>query len=184
MGNNPSHFKGSDLPVESISWDDISQPDGFIEKVNRFAAAERIFSLPTEAQWEYACRAGTTTALNSGKSLTSCDGYCPNLEEVAWYGRNSNRTTHPVGLKKANGWGLHDMHGNVFEWCLGKYGEYPEKPLIDPQGPDPGYLRVVRGGGWSHAARGCRAANRGWSDPDEWGTYSSTGFRVAHSAAP
>jgi formylglycine-generating enzyme required for sulfatase activity len=109
MGNNPSHFKGGDLPVEQVSWSDIcggeSRAGGFLGKLNQFASAGGKFDLPTEAQWEYACRAGTTGP------------YAGDLDEVAWYHANSRLRTHPVGLKKSNDWGLNDMHGNVCEWC-------------------------------------------------------------------
>ena len=123
MGSNPSQFTGANLPVECVSWDDISGPGGFLEKANRFAAEGGKFSLPTEAQWEYACRAGTTTALNNGTNLTSETDAYPNLDEVAWYRENSSGTTHPGGLKKANAWGLHDMHSNLWEWCADWYGD-------------------------------------------------------------
>jgi formylglycine-generating enzyme required for sulfatase activity len=158
MGRNPSHFKGSNLPVEVVSWDDISQPGGFLEKANRQGSPNGRFRLPTEAQWEYACRAGTTTALNSGKNLTSTEGACPNLDEVGWYSQNSDSKTHPVGQKKANAWGLHDMHGNVWEWCADWYEAYPQGAATDPTGPNNGSYRVFRGGSWYDiASRACCA---------------------------
>ena len=183
MGNNPSHWEGSNLPVEKVSWNEISEPGGFMEKVNRFAAAGGFFSLPTEAQWEYACRAGTATALNNGENLTSKDYACPNVNEVAWYDENSGNRTHPVGLKKANAWGLHDMHGNVLEWCLDRFGHRTDGPLVDPRGAVSGAIRVLRGGSWNSRAFKCRAAYR-----DDY-YYPSTkiagiGFRVFRNSGP
>jgi formylglycine-generating enzyme required for sulfatase activity len=183
MGRNPSYFEAPDLPVESVNWNDISGPGGFLESANRFSSAGERFSLPTEAQWEYSCRAGTRTALNSGTNLTSEMESCGNLDEVAWYRENSDAKTHPVGLKKANAWGLHDMHGNVYEWCADWLGNYPTGPLADPLGPDSGAARVVRGGGWIGYAFRCRAAGRGfYGGPG--GTGNGLGFRLAHSSVP
>ncbi len=181
MGYNPSHFKGLNLPVEYVSWDDISEAGGFLEKANRFGRAGEAFSLPTEAQWEYACRAGTTTALNNGMDLTTEDGACPNLDEVAWYWENSGGKTHPVGLKKANAWGLHDMHGNVWEWCLDGYHDYPPGPLVDPRGAGSG--PVHRGGSWGEDARYCRVASRHYYfSPGDIGNH--IGFRIARNSVP
>ena len=182
MRNNPSRWQDSNLPVETVSWDDISEPGGFMDKINRFAAAGEGFSLPTEAQWEYACRAGTVTALNSGKNLTSVIGTCPNLDEVAWYGENSGKKTHLVGQKQANAWGLHDMHGNVWEWCVDWHGGYTSEPLVDPRGPDSGWNRVIRGGSSCLDSYYCRVARRGKNDSGD--TYYGFGFRVARNSAP
>ena len=153
MGTNPSFFKGDDLPVESVSWNDCQE---FCEKTG--------LQLPTEAQWEYACRAGTT------------DAYAGNLDEMAWYRDNSGSKTHPVGTKKPNAWGLYDMHGNVWEWCQDRYGDYPSGSITDPTGSSSGSLRVIRGGSWSYYARDCRSAYRGGSEPGDRGNY--LGFRV------
>jgi formylglycine-generating enzyme required for sulfatase activity len=182
MGSNPRRFTGTNLPVESVSWNDIAEPGGFMEKVNRSAAAGGIFSLPTEAQWEYACRAGTTTALNSGKKLTPENGACPNLDELAWYRENSENKTHPVGQKKANRWGLHDMHGNVVEWCLDWYYDHTDEAQVDPRGPDSSSAsgRVFRGGGWHNYAFNCRVAVRNNSGSPTF-SCSNIGFRVARS---
>ena len=164
-GSNPSNFKDSKkLPVETVSWEDCQD---YIRKLNALgvAPAGYKFSLPTEAQWEYACRAGTTTALNSGKNLTSSTDACPNLNEVGWYYKNSDSKTHEVGLKKPNAWGLYDMHGNVYEWCFDWYASYPDGSVTDPTGPDSGSYRVLRGGSWSGSAGYCRSAFRHSSDP-------------------
>ena len=181
MGSNPSYFKNANLPVEQVSWDDISEPGGFVAAANCFAPADWRFSLPTEAQWEYACRAGTTTALNSGKNLTSREGACPHLDEVAWYDENSGGMTHPGGLKMANACGLHDMHGNLWEWCADWAdwtGDYPTGPVADPLGSDSrSCRRVARGGAWVNGAYDCRAAARANSYPATSGRH--VGFRLA-----
>jgi len=165
MGNNPSRFKGDQNPVEQVSWNDAMQ---FCKKLTeREQQAGRlpkgwIYTLPTEAQWEYACRAGTT-----GK-------YAGNLDEMAWYKSNSGKT-HPVGSKKPNAWGLYDMHGNVWEWCLDRYGKYPSGSVTDPSGASSGSARVDRGGGWGRNASYCRSAFRGGNSPEYAG--SRLGFR-------
>ena len=182
MGSNPSYFNGRDLPVERVSWDAISKPGGFMEKVNGFATAGGIFSLPTEAQWEYACRAGTVTALNNGKNLTTDDGACPNLDEVAWYRENSAKKTHPVGQKKANHWGLHDMHGNVWEWCVDRYHNYTDEARVDPRRPDSGADRVLRGGCWINLAYYSRAAYRDYYSPTN-ANCGYIGFRIARNSS-
>ena len=152
MGSNPSQFKDSpSQPVEMVSWEDI-QP--FLVKVNESRKNLVMkFALPSEAQWEYACRAGTTTFWHSGDSEAS-------LREYGWYSGNSGNKTHPVGELKANGWGLYDMHGNVWEWCGDWHsgGYYGQSPLDDPSGPPSGSLRVCRGGCMLNGARGCRSA--------------------------
>ena len=180
MGNNPSSYKGSNRPVEEVSWKDAKE---FCNKLNeRYAGklpAGYKFDLPTEAQWEYACRAGTTTALNNGKNLTSEDSVCQNLDEVAWYRGNSRRKTHPVGEKKPNAWGLYDMHGNVWEWCRDWDASYIGD-VTDPTGPSGSHShRVLRGGSWDSRAVGCRSANRGGSDPRD--RVNHIGFRLALS---
>ena len=180
MGGNPSRFRGPDLPVEQVSWEDAKK---FCNKLNELYAGKMPsgyhFDLPTEAQWEYACRAGTDTALNSGKDLTSGDDACPNLDEVGWYYKNSGKTTHPVGKKLPNRWGLYDMHGNVWEWCRDGYSAYPEgnTPMTDPVGIDSISARVDRGGSWDNEARYCRSALRSRSYSGR--RYNSRGFRVA-----
>ena len=149
MGYNPSEFqKGDDYPADSTMW---SHARRLCDTLNKLLADKLPrgyhFDLPTPAQWEYACRAGTTTALNSGKNLTSEKGVCPNLDEVGWYDKNSRRSTHPVGKKRPNAWGLYDMHGNVWEWCY------------DPREKNDIYEGVSRrGGGWTCYAKTCRSA--------------------------
>jgi formylglycine-generating enzyme required for sulfatase activity len=173
-GDNPSHFKasGGDAPVENVSWDDIQS---WLQKANRVAGRVGL-RLPTEAEWEYACRAGTRSALNSGQDLVSEDGYCPHLDQVGWYDENSDYKTHPVGELSANAWGLHDMHGNVWEWCQDWYGDYSSGVSTNPTGASSGSSRVLRGGSWYVNARYCRAAYRDGLGPG--GRSDVIGFRV------
>ena len=181
MPLNPSEFKGADLPVECVTWYDAME---FCKKLTaQEQAAGRLpggyeYALPTEAQWEYACRAGTTTAMNSGKNL-SAKYQCPEMDEVGWYKYNSDETTHPVVQKQPNAWGLYDMHGNVWEWCLDWYGDYPASSVTDPQGASTGSSRVLRGGSWTNDADRCRSASRIGSNPSS--NYIDGGFRVALS---
>ena len=174
MGNNPSRFKGDDLPVEMVSWNDIcgneERTGGFLGKLNHLQSTGGRFDLPTEAQWEYACRAGKTG---------DDDG---DLGEKAWYSENSDSKTHPVGQKQSNAWGLNDMHGNVWEWCVDWNEDYPTSAATDPSGPASGSGRVFRGGGWGNDANGCRVAYRFYYDPSD--TYGYIGFRVARSSVP
>ena len=163
MGTNPSKFKGDDLPVEQVSWNDCQE---FCKKCTKLGLPVQ---LPTEAQWEYACRAGTTGA------------YAGNLDEMAWYNESyAKGSTHPVGTKKPNAWGLYDMHGNVWEWCQDRYDrDYPSGSVTDPVGPKSGSARVDRGGGWNSIAGYCRSAGRS-SDSPEYRGYS-LGFRCVRS---
>ncbi|MCL2742328.1 MAG: formylglycine-generating enzyme family protein [Planctomycetaceae bacterium] len=166
MGNNPSYFKGIKLPVEQVSWDDCQE---YIKKLNGLGIAPKgfKFSLPTEAQWEYACRAGTTGAYGgTGK-----------LDDMGWYSDNSGGTTHVVGTKRANAWGLFDMHGNVWEWCSDLYGDYPNGAVTDPVGANTGSFRVFRGGSWFCSAEYCRSAVRGYDTPGN--RYHRLGFRLS-----
>ncbi len=141
MGTHPSSFKGPHNPVETVSWDDCRE---FLARLNeKFHPHGAGFGLPTEAQWEYACRAGTTTRWSFGDNPAQ-------LDEYAWWEKNAHGTTHPVGQKKPNPWNLFDMHGNVWEWCADLWdpGYYVESPAEDPPGPDAGWFRVLRGGSW------------------------------------
>jgi len=187
MGGNPSRFMhlGGHHPVEKISWDQAVEFCAKLTEVERAAGrlpANFEYALPTEAQWEYACRAGTTSALNSGKELTAAEGTCPNLDEVAWYEGNSGGKTHPLGRKRANAWGLCDMHGNLWEWCADWLGDYGDEGLTDPAGPPRGEKRVLRGGGWRHQAWTCRSSKRYGCEPDQ--RLGSFGFRVALRFVP
>jgi len=166
MGENPSRFQecGNDCPVENVSWKDVQK---FIEKLNR--GNDGTYRLPTEAEWEYACRAGTFTRYYTGDSEA-------NLDRVGWYKQNSGGMTHSVGWKAANAFGLYDMHGNVWEWCQDRYGNYPSDVVTDPAGRDTGPYRVFRGGSWKHSAQYCRSARRYWNLPIIQRDY--LGFRV------
>jgi formylglycine-generating enzyme len=167
MTNNPSTFKGTNLPVESITW--IQATNYCARLTERERLAGRLpegweYRLPTEAQWEYACRAGTTTATAYGSSLSSMqanfDGSYPyNGGSVGPYlGK-----TAPVGSYAPNAWGLFDMHGNVWEFCSDWYGPYPTTQVQDPQGPVKGGSRVIRGGSWGNLGDGCRSSARNWA---------------------
>jgi len=175
MGGNPSFFKGAGSPVEQVSWDDAVE---FCRKLTDKCANAQVgaglkpaptFRLPTEAEWEYACRAG-----NRGKWCFGDDE--AELGDYAWYSANSGSTTHPVAQKKPNAWGLYDMHGNVWEWCADWYGDYPTDDANDPQGPSSGSYRVLRGGSWNSNPGNCRSANRNDLVPSF--RYYNLGFRV------
>ena len=197
-GSNPSGYKGDTRPVEYVSYNDIRgtgstagagwptyghavDSGSFLGKLR--AKTGKTFDLPTEAQWEYACRAGTTTALNTGKNLTSTDRDSAMAEAGRYYhnqnngkgGYSSNHTK--VGSYLPNAWGLYDMHGNVWEWCLDwKFSDLGSSAVTDPKGPNSGFYRVVRGGSWNSSARGCRSANRDGNRPSDNRSYG--GFRV------
>ncbi|MFH0795706.1 MAG: SUMF1/EgtB/PvdO family nonheme iron enzyme [Candidatus Omnitrophota bacterium] len=151
MGNNPSYFKGARNPVEMVSWNDCQE---FLGRLNQLISGGG-FRLPFEAEWEYACRAGTTTAFHYGDSLS--------LDQANFYKglfRKNRKETTPVGSFSPNAFGLYDMHGNVWEWCSDWYGEYPTALQIDPEGPPTGSYRVMRGGAWCYSAFCCRSADR------------------------
>jgi formylglycine-generating enzyme required for sulfatase activity len=163
-GNHPSRFKGHPQhPVENVSWEDATafcqQLTSLLSEFDHPSAR-----LPTEAEWEYACRAGTATPLYSGKPLTSEAGFCPHLDGLAWYDKNSGSTTHPVGDKQPNDWGLYDMLGNVWEWCEDvwheNYQEAPDDGSAWGGDAAAGSSRVFRGGSWANHARFCRCACR------------------------
>ena len=148
MGNNPSYFKGDNLPVENVSWDDCQK---FISKLNSLTGQN--FRLPTEAEWEFAARGGN----NSNHYQYSGSN---ELGDVAWYDGNSGDKTHVVATKQPNELGLYDMSGNVWEWCSDWFGNYSSSSLTNPTGPNSGSYRVLRGGGWSSLARNCRSSYR------------------------
>jgi formylglycine-generating enzyme required for sulfatase activity len=175
MGDNPSEFNdcGEDCPVEQVSWDDGQE---FIQKLNEMEGTDKFrYRLPTEAEWEYACRGGTTTEYSCGEDTSK-------LIEYAWYGDNSEEKIHPVGQKMPNAWGLYDMHGNVWEWMEDDWHDSYGGALDDGCAwvDDPrGDVRVMRGGSWGSFARNCRSANRDYGWPDD--RYSDVGFRLARS---
>ena len=173
VGRNPSRFKGGQRPVEEVSWDDCML---FIDKLNE--NTDFGFRLPTEAEWEYACRAGTDTPFSFGRTITpeqvNYNGKYPYADAPKGLYREE---TVDVKSLSCNGWGLYDMHGNVWEWCADWYGEYPTDPIINPTGPERGESRVLRGGCWIYSARNTRSAYRGRYAPDY--RDSSSGFRLA-----
>ncbi|MBF0445200.1 MAG: formylglycine-generating enzyme family protein [Magnetococcales bacterium] len=197
MGDNPSEFKSPDRPVEQVSWDDAQK---FITKINKQAQGLNL-TLPSEVQWEYACRAGTATAIYTGDIEILGERNIPALDPIAWYGGNSGNDfdlengydssgwkekqyshkkagTHPVGQKAPNGWGLYDMLGNVWEWCLDGQRDYDANAEVDPMGTEKiGALRVIRGGSWIGDARGVRGAYRNRNRPDVRDGY--LGFRCS-----
>lgn len=176
MGDNPSMFKGGGLPVEQVSWDDCQR---FLDAINRMLPLPgNGFRLPTEAEWEHACRAGTSTPFSFGQNITpdevNYDGNYPYADgEKGEY----RRLTVPAGSLPCNAWGLHEMHGNVWEWCADWCGKYPGGAVIDPRGPDRGAHRVLRGGSWFNYARNCRSAYRSYYVPGY--RNGSVGFRFA-----
>ena len=167
MGSNPSHFKGDDLPVEEVSWNDCQT---FLTKLN--ALTGRTFRLPTEAEWEYAARGGSKS---SGTPYSGSS----NLDEVAWHYGNSDDKTHPVKTKKANELGLYDMSGNVREWCQDWDGSYGRRAQTNPTGPSSGSCRVDRGGCWGYGPGYCHSSFRGYCTPGF--SNNDLGFRLALS---
>jgi formylglycine-generating enzyme required for sulfatase activity len=171
MKTNPSEFKSGDkLPVEDVSWDEAMDFCRKLSDLSEEKASGRIYRLPTEAEWEYACRAGTTTRWYCGDDEDE-------LGRVAWCDANSDDQTHPVGEKQPNAWGLYDMHGNVWEWCEDWYDKYSAEDMTDPKGPSEATHRVMRGGSWWNSARICGAASRFNYEPRC--RYGDLGFRVA-----
>jgi formylglycine-generating enzyme required for sulfatase activity len=167
MGDNPSHFKGDDLPVDKVSWNEVQE---FIKKLNEKEGTDK-YRLPSEAEWEYACRAGTTTRYSFGDDESELDDY-------AWYSENSDGKTHPVGQKKPNSWGLYDMHGNVWEWVQDSWHDsYNGAPADGSAWEGDGADRVIRGGCWNDPAGYCRSAARDCNDPHSGLSYA-VGFRI------
>lgn len=174
MGTNPSHFVGDPArPVDKVSH---AAAVAFCELLTqRERASGRLpigyeYRLPTETEWEYACRAGSTNHFSFGDDEALADQH-------AWTEENSEGSTHPVGLKSPNPWGLHDMHGNVWEWCQDWFADVPDADSTDPTGPAVGQYKVFRGGGWNHEIKFARASNRFMMAPSN-GIYF-VGFRLA-----
>ena len=172
-GKNPSHFKGANNPVDGVSWNDAV---AFCQALSRKTG--KVVRLPTEAQWEYACRAGTTTPFHTGQTISTDQA---NYDGDYVYG-NGRKGIHrhkpiPVGNFKPNAWGLYDMHGNVAEWCSDWEGPYANAAILDPKGPASGLSRIVRGGSWGFDPGYCRAAAR-WSCGPAGELYGLLGFRV------
>jgi formylglycine-generating enzyme required for sulfatase activity len=167
MGYNSRKFRGDDRPMETVSWEDCQE---FCQKLRQLTG--KPVRLPTEAEWEYACRAGTTADYSSGDGEEV-------LKKLAWYKSNSDGQTHPVGQKKPNDWGLYDMHGNVWEWCQDWKGSYSDGNQTDPKGANSGQYRVLRGGAWYRDHDSCRAASRFWNAPAD--RYDHSGCRVCFS---
>lgn len=163
MGSNPSHYEGDDLPVEQVSWDDCQE---FIKRLNQFTG--QTFSLPTEAQWEFAARGGN---LSKGYKYAGGDV----LSDVAWWDANSNYQTYKVAQKIPNELGIYDMSGNVLEWCSDWYGNYSLLYQTNPVGPSSGAYRVIRGGSWNSKPLSCRVSNR-WNDSNT--PHSDLGLRL------
>jgi len=172
LNRNPSAFKGPDLPVDGPSWDQCQE---FIEKLSqRFP--DYTFRLPTEAEWEYACRAGSNTRFSFGDDEAEADRY-------AWYADNAGRRPHPGGQRKPNAWGLYDMHGNLYEWCHDRYGPYPRGLAIDPKGPEKGGFRVCRGGSWKTKAEVCSSPYRSYLFQN-YGYFNEIGLRIVCVPGP
>ena len=172
MGTNPSKFVGDENPVEQVNWDEAI---AFCNKLSEMPEEKTVghrYRLPTEAEWELACRAGTTSARYFGESASG-------LTKYAWFEGNSNAQHHPVGTKQPNHYGLFDMHGNVYEWCSDWYGDYNTSESLDPIGPGSGRGlsdRVLRGGGFGNKDKDIRSAVRGWAPPSH--RSAEFGFRV------
>jgi len=174
IGGNPSGFTGEDLPVANVGWDDAV---GFLDTLNG-RCPELALRLPTEAEWEYACRAGTNTPFSTGAKLTTDQAnYHGDFPYAGGEKGIARRKTVPVTELPANDWGLYHMHGNVWEWCADWYGAYPDEPVVDPTGPDTGVSRVLRGGSWADFARDARSAYRIHDQPSN--RYDFYGFRLA-----
>jgi formylglycine-generating enzyme required for sulfatase activity len=167
MKNNPSQFQGNAKPIEMVSWEDVQV---FIRQINIREGGTK-YRLPTEAEWEYAARAGSTTAYS----------FADDVRQLALYAWCDKYETYRVGQLKPNAWGLHDMHGNVWEWVQDWYGSYSDKTVTDPQGPASGFLRVLRGGSWYGQADLCQSGYRYKLLPET--RYNTIGFRLLKIAS-
>ncbi|MFM9118039.1 MAG: formylglycine-generating enzyme family protein, partial [Planctomycetota bacterium] len=184
MRTNPSHFQWSgsgvaacEHPVEQVTWSEAVEFCRRLSALPRERRAGRVYRLPTEAEWEFACRGGSPGTFHYGDDEAG-------LATHAWYSQNTDHTTQTVGLKKPNAFGLHDMYGNVWEWCADWYGEYEGRELVsqDPRGPEWGEYRVVRGGSWRSPPENCRSADRGCDVPGR--RCDRVGFRVLLMVGP
>ncbi len=180
MKKEPAHFYdwGWDYPVEKVSWVQVNQ---FIKQLND-QEGTNAYRLPTEAEWEYACRAGTSTAFYNVEMHPGEKGENEKLGAYAWYYHTAEHRPHRVAQKEPNAWGLYDMHGNVWEWCSDWQSDYPFDPVVDPKGPSSGPARIRRGGSWSHFPTYLRSANRSWYDPNE--SSPDLGFRLVRDLGP
>jgi formylglycine-generating enzyme required for sulfatase activity len=182
IGNNPSKFQGNQLPVETVSWHEAVKFCKHLSEMPEEKNAGRKYRLPTEAEWEYACRAGTISQFHFSRQLNGRQANCNGMRP---YGTETEgpylQKTSAVGRYSPNAWGLYDMHGNVYEWCSDWYGDYPTGTVTDPIGPATGSLRVYRGGSWFNNAVMCRSAYRIRLDPSNRNFY--LGFRVALSSS-
>ena len=183
IGNNPSCFQSeliegdsSNHPVECVTWHDVMEFCKRLSKRHEEEKAGFHYRLPTEAEWEYACRAGSESSFSFGERTKL-------LGEYAWFWDNCDNSygTHPVGMKKPNTWGLYDMHGNVFEWCADWASDYPTGSVVDPMGPAEGWTRVNRGGSFGDHAADCRSAYRNWTELSD--SCYDLGFRLALSCS-
>ena len=198
MGTNPSDFKGPQNPVEQVSWNDAVEFCRKLSEQPEEKAAGYAYRLPTEAEWEYACRAETTSAFSFGDNVSELGDYawfCINSgdqpidalklwltgpDNLVKHALENNLSSHAVGRKASNSWGLYDMLGNVWEWCQDWRGAYPSGAVAAPEGPPSGSFRIVRGGCWMGASGICRSARRSWRSPDL--RTLALGFRVLRSS--
>ncbi|MFM7163856.1 MAG: formylglycine-generating enzyme family protein [Planctomycetaceae bacterium] len=169
MGVNPSHFRGADHPVDSVTWDEAQEFCRRLTSLASETSSGNQYRLPTESEWEYACRAGTSGDFSFGDDQKL-------FPDHGWGFENSGQATHPVGTKQPNPWSLSDLHGNVSEWCQDLYGDYPRESVTDPTGPGSGDKRVLRGGCWFHVPKYCRSAHREAYPATT--RYVGLGFRV------
>ena len=178
MGNNPSHFKGDDnLPIDSVSWDNCQE---FLKKLREKDNLKKSYRLPTEAEWEFACRANTKTPFHFGETISSEQANYDGNEVYASGKKGVRRDkTTPVSSFPANVWGLHDMHGNLMQWCQDWYADYPRNDVTDPRGPEKGDGRVIRGGSWNIDPCNCRSAVRGRLEPESGDVF--IGLRLCFS---